>query len=57
MFFEIVTVLIGLLIVAIYLFSPIALLLELSIRPEGIMAFTAFLQLFCIAGVLPISMA
>lgn len=48
--FEIVTVPVGLLIVAIYLFSPIALLLELSIRPEGIMAFTAFLQLFCIAG-------
>jgi hypothetical protein len=48
--FEIVTVTTGLLVIAIYLFSPIALLLELSIRPEGIMAFTAFLQLFCIAS-------
>ncbi len=37
-------------LLAIYLFSPIALLLELSIRPEGIMAFLAFLQLFCIAS-------
>lgn len=48
--FEIGTVITGLLVVALYLFSPIALLLELSIRPEGIMAFTAFLQLFCIAS-------
>jgi hypothetical protein len=48
--FEIATVIIGLLVVALYLFSPIALLLELSIRPEGIMAFIAFLQLFCIAN-------
>ena len=47
---EIGTVIIGLLTVALYLFSPIALALELSIRPEGIMAFTAFLQLFCIAS-------
>lgn len=48
--FEIATVIVGLLVVALYLFSPIALLLELSIRPEGILAFTAFLQLFCIAS-------
>jgi hypothetical protein len=48
--FEVATVIIGLLVVALYLFSPIALLLELSIRPEGIMAFIAFLQLFCIAS-------
>jgi hypothetical protein len=48
--FEIATVLAGLLVIAVYLFSPIALLLELSIRPEGIMAFLAFLQLFCIAS-------
>ena len=47
---EIAAVIIGLLTVALYLFSPIALALELSIRPEGIMAFTAFLQLFCIAS-------
>jgi hypothetical protein len=47
---EIAGVIIGLLTVALYLFSPIALALELSIRPEGIMAFTAFLQLFCIAS-------
>jgi hypothetical protein len=48
--FEIGTIISGLLVVSIYLFSPIALLLELSIRPEGVMAFTAFLQLFCIAS-------
>jgi hypothetical protein len=47
---EIAAIIIGLLTVAFYLFSPIALALELSIRPEGIMAFTAFLQLFCIAS-------
>ena len=47
---EIAAIIIGLLTVALYLFSPIALALELSIRPEGIMAFTAFLQLFCIAS-------
>jgi hypothetical protein len=47
---EIVGIIIGLLTVGLYLFSPIALALELSIRPEGIMAFTAFLQLFSIAS-------
>ena len=47
---EIAAITTGLLTVALYLFSPIALALELSIRPEGIMAFTAFLQLFCIAS-------
>jgi hypothetical protein len=47
---EVVGMITGLLIVAIYLFNPIALVLELSIRPEAIMAFTAFLQLFCIAS-------
>ena len=47
---EIAAIIIGLLTAALYLFSPIALALELSIRPEGIMAFTAFLQLFCIAS-------
>ena len=47
---EIAGILIGLLTVALYLFSPIALALELSIRPEGIMAFTVFFQLFCIAS-------
>ena len=47
---EIAAIIIGLLTAAFYLFSPIALALELSIRPEGIMAFTAFLQLFCIAS-------
>ena len=47
---EIVGFIIGLLTVGLYLFSPIALALELSIRPEGIMAFTAFLQLFSIAS-------
>ena len=40
----------GLFVVAVYLFSPIALLLELSIRPEGIMAFIAFSQLYCITS-------
>ena len=47
---EIAGSVIGLLVVALYLFNPIALVLELSIRPEAIMAFTAFLQLFCIAS-------
>jgi hypothetical protein len=47
---EIAGIVIGLLTVALYLFSPIVLALELSIRPEGIMAFTAFFQLFCIAS-------
>ena len=46
---EIAAIIIGLLTVALYLFSPIALALELSIRPEGIMAFTAFLQLFSVS--------
>jgi hypothetical protein len=45
---EIAAIVIGLLTIALYLFSPIALALELSIRPEAILAFTAFLQLFCI---------
>ena len=48
--FEIASVITGLFVVAIYLFSPIALVLELSIRPEGIMAFIAFLQLYCITS-------
>jgi len=48
--FEIASVITGLLVVAVYLFSPIALTFELSIRPEAIMAFTAFLQLSCIAN-------
>ncbi|HEY5813244.1 MAG TPA: hypothetical protein VIT23_11405, partial [Terrimicrobiaceae bacterium] len=48
--FEVVSVVAGLFVVAVYLFSPIAMAFELSIRPEGIMAFTAFLQLFCIAS-------
>jgi hypothetical protein len=48
--FEIVSVVAGLFVVAVYLFSPIALALELSIRPEGIMAFVAFLQLYCITS-------
>ena len=46
--FEIGSVITGLFAVAVYFFSPIALALELSIRPEGIMAFIAFLQLYCI---------
>ena len=54
---EIVGIIIGLLTVGLYLFSPIALALELSIRPEGIMAFTAFLQLFCYRQLLSISLA
>jgi hypothetical protein len=48
--FEIGSVITGLFVVAVYLFSPIALTLELSIRPEGIMAFVAFLQLYCITA-------
>ena len=48
--FEVASVITGLFVVAIYLFSPIALTLELSIRPEGIMAFIAFLQLYCITN-------
>jgi hypothetical protein len=48
--FEIGSALAGLLVVAVYLFSPIALTLELSIRPEGIMAFSAFLQLYCVTS-------
>ena len=47
---EIAGTIIGLLTVGLYLFSPIVLALELSIRPEAIMAFTAFFQLFCIAS-------
>ena len=49
-FFEIGSAITGLFVVAVYLFSPIALLLELSIRPEGIMAFAAFLQLYCVTS-------
>ncbi|MGA7212767.1 MAG: hypothetical protein WBX20_01005 [Terrimicrobiaceae bacterium] len=48
--FEIGSAITGLAVVAVYLFSPIALLLELSIRPEGIMAFVAFLQLYCVTS-------
>jgi hypothetical protein len=47
---EIAGLIIGLLAVALYAFNPIVLALELSIRPEAILAFTAFLQLFCIAS-------
>ena len=48
--FEIASVILGLFVVAVYLFSPIAIALELAIRPEGIMAFVAFLQLYCITS-------
>jgi hypothetical protein len=48
--FEIASIITGLFVVAIYLFSPIVLALELSIRPEGIMAFLAFSQLYCITN-------
>ena len=50
LFFQTVATLIGLLVVSVYLFSPIALALELSIRPEAIMAFVAFVQLYCITN-------
>ena len=50
LFFQTVAALIGLFVVSVYLFSPIALALELSIRPEAIMAFVAFLQLSCITN-------
>ena len=46
--FEIASAITGLFVVAVYLFSPIVLAFELSIRPEGIMPFIAFLQLYCI---------
>ena len=50
LFFQTVAALIGLFVVSVYLFSPIALALELSIRPEAIMAFVVFLQLSCITN-------
>jgi hypothetical protein len=48
--FEIVSVILGLFVVAVYLFSPTAIALEMGIRPEGIMAFVAFLQLYCLTS-------
>jgi hypothetical protein len=48
--FEVASVSLGLFVVAVYFFSPIAIALELAIRPEGIMAFVAFLQLYCITS-------
>jgi hypothetical protein len=47
---EALSVVVGLLIAAAYFFSPTVLALELSIRPEGIMACLAFLQLLCITA-------
>ena len=46
--FEIASAITGLFVVAVYLFSPTVLAFELSIRPEGIMPFIAFLQLYCV---------
>jgi hypothetical protein len=48
--FEVASVILGLFVVAVYLFSPTAIALELAIRPEGIMAFVAFSQLFCMTS-------
>jgi hypothetical protein len=48
--FEAAGVILGLFVVGVYLFSPTAIALELAIRPEGIMAFVAFLQLYCITS-------
>lgn len=47
---EIFATVVGLYLIALYLFSPIAMAFELAIRPEAIMAFTAFLQLFCVVS-------
>jgi hypothetical protein len=47
---EIFSTLAGLFLVALYLFNPITITLELAIRPEGIMAFVALLQLFCVVS-------
>ena len=41
---------VGVYLVALYLFNPVTMTLELSIRPEAIMAFVAFLQLFCVVS-------
>lgn len=40
----------GLFLIALYLFNPISLVLELAIRPEAIMAFVVFLQLYCVVN-------
>ncbi len=47
---EIASTAVGLYLVALYVFNPVAMTFELSIRPEGIMAFVAFLQLFCVVS-------
>jgi len=40
----------GLFLIALYLFNPISLALELAIRPEAIMVFVLFLQLYCVVS-------
>jgi len=45
---ESISTVIGLCIVAFYLFSPYYIFFELTIQPEAILPFFVFLQLFCI---------
>lgn len=47
---ELVSVPLGLFLLGLYLFNPITLVLELAVRPEAIMAFVAFLQLYCVVS-------
>lgn len=49
-FGELISVPLGLFLIALYLFNPITLVLELSVRPEALMAFVAFLQLYCVVS-------
>lgn len=47
---EVISIPLGLFLIALYFFNPIALVLELAIRPEAIMAFVVFLQLYCVVS-------
>ena len=47
---EISSTVVGVYLVALYLFNPVTMTLELSIRPEAIMAFVALLQLYCVVS-------
>lgn len=49
-FWEAISIPLGLFLIALYLFNPISLVLELAIRPEAIMAFVVFLQLYCVVS-------
>jgi hypothetical protein len=47
---ELICTPVGLFLIALFLFNPTVLVLELAIRPEAIMAFVTFLQLYCVVS-------